>query len=294
MTKKTSLRSNVDRCELNKCQRDDNTKSLWIPESLDCNSSAIWHCIVCMKPNPIAALARLVVTALFAPIFQRLGGRRPRSGSARITSAASVARRPRRKDRSMAWVMSRDDWVVLDVEATGYSEHSEIIEIAILNPTGAVVMEQRVLPKGRIPSAATDVHGITRQMLRDCPRWPEIDATVRQHLAGKRVIAYNAEYEQRLLTQTAEKWGLPSIDILGHCAMLAYAEHRGIIGRDGYKWHKLVEACRYEGIPISGAHSAVADARNALALVLKMARGEQAKLIDENQTLPAPAAAQIG
>jgi Exonuclease len=97
------------------------------------------------------------------------------------------ARHP--KISSLDWVMSRDDWVVVDVETTGISEHSEIVEIAIVGPSGAVLLNQRVLPKGRIPSGAAQVHGITRQALKDCPSWIDIDATVRRHLAGKRVIA---------------------------------------------------------------------------------------------------------
>jgi DNA polymerase-3 subunit epsilon len=174
--------------------------------------------------------------------------------------------------------LTRNDWVVLDVEATGYTERSEIIEVGILAANGTVLMEQRVLPKGRIPKAAVEIHGITREMLKECPRWPDVESIVRQHLAGKRVIAYNAAYEERLLRQTAEKWGLPSIDILGHCAMLAYAEHRGIIGHAGYKWQKLVDACRHEGINITDAHSAVADAANARALVIKLVMDRQARL----------------
>lgn len=190
--------------------------------------------------------------------------------------------RPERTDVvNLDWVLLRDDWVVLDLETTGYTDSSEIIEIAIVAADGTALMNERVLPKGRMPRSAVAVHGITRKMLEGCPRWPDIEAAVREHLSGRPVVTYNTEFEERLLRQTSTKWSLPPFTINGRCAMLAYAAHRGIRDdrRSGFKWHKLTDACEYEGIAIAERHQALADAHLTRELVLKMAadnKGQQA------------------
>ena len=126
-------------------------------------------------------------------------------------------------------------------------------------------MNQRVRPKGRLPRSAIAIHGITRKMLKSCPQWPDVEAEARRLLVNRPVITYNAAFEVRLLRQTAERWQCDPIVIDSHCAMLAYAEHRGIRDsrRPGFKWHKLVAACAHEGIPFDNEHAALSDAQRA-------------------------------
>ena len=55
--------------------------------------------------------------------------------------------------------------------------------------------------------------------------------------------------------------------------MLEYAKYRNVPGRYGdAKWHKLLEAAAYEGVPTGGAHRALADAQMTLGLVRAVAR----------------------
>ncbi len=191
---------------------------------------------------------------------------RARSGTARVDA----------RDYSVLfdWIMERDDWVVLDLETTGYTPRSEIIEIAIVDAHGRTLLEQSVMPKGRIPKDATKIHGIDRKMLKGAPTWPEISDKVAAILVGRPVISYNAEFEVRLLWQTADKWKVPVITIDGHCAMLAYATHRAEPHkwREGeYRWHKLSNAVKVEGISAVQRHRALGDARITRELVLKVA-----------------------
>lgn len=156
------------------------------------------------------------------------------------------------------------DWLVLDTETTGISKASEIIEIAVSSAEGELIYHSYVLPKGRIPSEATAIHGITRKKIKDAPIWPEVQAQLSKVLEGRLVYCYNAEFDMRLMKQSAKKWGIEPLNIQAECAMLVYAELRGEKHpyRPGeYKWHKLTKACRYEGLAIDNAHSALGDAR---------------------------------
>ena len=162
--------------------------------------------------------------------------------------------------------------VVLDTETTGIGKTAEIVEIAILDAdTGETLYNAQVMPQGRITPGASDVHGLTRSMLGQAgaTAWPENHSEVCRLLsAADQVLTYNAEFDQRLLTQTAERYGLALPSLNWRCLMIAYA--------DGRRWFKLAEACKREGLRVSGAHRAESDARMARELWRKM--GEPSNL----------------
>lgn len=175
------------------------------------------------------------------------------------------------------WITSKFrvpyDWVVMDLETTGLGQSAEVIEIAIVSANGAVLLNQLVMPKGRIPKRVTSKTGIDRRLLRGCPHWPEIDRQVRDILRDRSVITYNADFDVRMLQQTTQKWSLPPIGVQDCCAMISYAKYRGIKHpwRKGeFKWHKMVDALRHEGIAHGKLHRALPDAMATRELVLRM------------------------
>lgn len=166
--------------------------------------------------------------------------------------------RARNRRRLWAKRLDRDDVLILDTETTGLGSRAEIVEIGILDTTGRVVYDALVMPEGRIPREASDVHGITRQTLREAGAkpWPEHHRAVMNLLQDARlIVVYNVEYDARLIAQTVERHDLAVPRRLPEwaCAMLAYAEHRGVRGRRGdYRWHKLQDTMRHEGIKVPG------------------------------------------
>ena len=171
-------------------------------------------------------------------------------------------------------VVERDDWVVLDLETTGVTKASELIEIAVVSADSTVLLNEYVMPKGRIPKEASDVHGITRDMLKGCATWTEWEPYVYEMLRDKLVITYNAEFDMRMLRQSSEKWGLEPFEYRTACAMLAYAQHRRIPHprRKGeFKWFKLQKACLEEGVEWLPNHRALSDAIATRELLLTVA-----------------------
>ena len=122
-------------------------------------------------------------------------------------------------------------YVVFDLETTGLSHrHHEIIEIAakILDPNGIqledAIFAELIKPSAPIPATATLVHGITNEMVKNAPKFPEVLSaffdfvTSRASDFGKEasvdvatiiLVAYNGQtFDLRFLVKEMEKHNL--------------------------------------------------------------------------------------
>ena len=75
--------------------------------------------------------------------------------------------------------------IFLDTETTGLDPRAEIVEIALIDHDGAVLLESLVKPTRPIPQDATRIHRITDGMVADAPTAGEVSAGV-QALPGGR------------------------------------------------------------------------------------------------------------
>jgi len=179
---------------------------------------------------------------------------------------------------AVAWARALlvDDFVVLDTETTGLHSDAEIVQIAVIDKTGAPLLETLIKPTQPIPSGATRIHGITDAKVADAPTFGQIYDTLLMAVGGKRCVIYNADYDTRLLHQS-EQWYQQRIDstwdcsemdgwrlmAVWECAMLQYAAFVG----ETSKYHGTY---RYQRLP-GGDHSALSDCHACLALIKRMA-----------------------
>lgn len=183
------------------------------------------------------------------------------------------------RDKSIRWarrLLERNDWCILDTETTGLLDDplAEIIQIGILAPDGAVLLDTLVKPLHPIPEAATAIHGITDRDVVSAPSltWviPAIEGALRTRSS---LVIYNVVYDRGLIGRALSRVfedGAQIANWIGSlnwsCAMKKYAQFIGQIGRYGdYRWQKLP--------PLEGqeAHSAITDCRATLALIRSMA-----------------------
>lgn len=163
---------------------------------------------------------------------------------------------------------------VLDTETTGLGDSDEIVQIAILDGSGAAVMRQLVKPTIPIPPVASAVHGIRDRDVENAPGFKDIYIRLSALLAGQVVIAYNMDFDWRMLRQTAARYRLPPMRTgKRDCAMKQYARFKGLRHSNGrnYVWHKLGVAAAQEGLQVIRAHDAFDDARLTLSLIHRMA-----------------------
>lgn len=156
-------------------------------------------------------------------------------------------------------------YVILDTETTGVTPYDEIIQIAVIDSWGTVLLDQLIRPmqKKYIPRPATAVHGITIEMLQGKPMFGQIAGLLQDAVHDRTVITYNADFDRRLLTQTAGFAGVALPPVTWECAMLRYAEFVGDWDdyHGNYRWHKLR----------GGDHTALGDCKATLAHIREMA-----------------------
>lgn len=177
-----------------------------------------------------------------------------------------------------ARVLLKEGFVVLDTETTGLNKgrDDEPVQIAIIDQAGTVMLDTLLKPSFPIPADATRIHGITDEMVKDAPTFADIQERFIEAIRGKRVVIYNASYDQAIIvnaTKPADPFWVHASGTT--CAMAMYAQFYGEWNdyRGSYKWQSLVNACSQQGIEVGPvpAHSALGDCLRTLALIRKMA-----------------------
>lgn len=186
----------------------------------------------------------------------------------------------RDKEQAAAWAaaaLADERAVILDTETTGLGDADQVIEVAVIDIHGNVLLDtlcRHCLP-GPIPPDASRVHGITDEMIKTAPVFPEIYGDLKAILQrASRVIVYNAAYDARLIEQTMSAWGLENFESAPFdCAMLSYAAFWGEYNEyhNSYRWQRLATAAARFGAETNGAHRALDDARMALEVIRGMA-----------------------
>ncbi len=168
--------------------------------------------------------------------------------------------------------------VVLDTETTGLDNRAEICEVAAISSmTERVLVDTLVKPFNPIPSDATRIHGITNADVHHAPQFSQVMFGNLGELLDDTTISiciYNAEYDLRLIDQSLGIGRRYQYRDNIHCVMELYALFFGAWNEwhRNYTWQSLENAARQTGLYFQGnAHSALADARMALAVLRYMA-----------------------
>jgi len=84
----------------------------------------------------------------------------------------------------------------LDLETTGINVSTDkIVEIAIvkISPDGTQVIKRKLInPEMPIPKSASDIHGITDEMVKDAPTFKSVANEIKQFIEGADLAGYNS------------------------------------------------------------------------------------------------------
>ncbi|MDQ6422616.1 3'-5' exonuclease [Paenibacillus sp. LHD-117] len=115
------------------------------------------------------------------------------------------------------------DFVILDTESTDLD--GEIVEIGVIDRFGKTLLHSLVKPVMPVPddSPATLIHGIRNSDLENAPTWAELREEVLRILQGKLVLAFNAEFDGKMVSNSCRRNKVPLISGLEwDCVMEAY------------------------------------------------------------------------
>ena len=194
------------------------------------------------------------------------------------------------KHDSIAWAKNfladLDGFMILDFETTGLPHdgiYPQPVSIAIIKVAPnisidgyKIMLNQQLKPTCEIEIGASNVHGLTAELLADKPRFRDIYPDVVKLLHKEKLVIYNAAFDSPVLDSACDAFNLPYIKPLSvSCAMLSYSAFNGERHPKykNYIWHKLTKAASYHGIAIDGAHDAAVDTILTYKLIQVIAKG---------------------
>jgi DNA polymerase III epsilon subunit-like protein len=192
------------------------------------------------------------------------------------TTMPSMRQHTLARDGAIRWAASlagRAETLFVDTETTGFGPLAEIVDIAVVDGRGQLLLDSYVRPDGPIPPDATRVHGITDGQVAGAPRWDAVYPRLAALLPGRTVVVYNAAFDLEMVNQMNRRFGLAPV-AGWQCAMLRYAEFvaEWNAKRNEYRWHKLEAALLTLG-HLPSPHRAAGDAHGCRLVVEAMARG---------------------
>ena len=192
------------------------------------------------------------------------------------------------KASATKWAQERladSNTVILDVETTGILNQdpdTEIVQLCILNTAGRPVLTMMLKPLKPMSAEVQAIHGVTNEMVQDKPFFLQVARIIAKYLEGKHVIAYNMDFDWKLMMHMFDKYNEERPKIAGaSCCMDQYSAWVGEPSKkkDGPKWQKLPN--------LSGlaSHDALSDCISTLKVMQKMAglfneASQDAELID--------------
>lgn len=204
-------------------------------------------------------------------VYQNLSGveKRPQGAKPdpRFTMQSNAPRLSVIDQISMLMGLPDEDVVIFDFETTGINETDEILSGAVITLRDGTNMlpdeNIYVCPSDPQKAAnATHIHGITPEFIAGKPEFPDVYQHFAQALHGKIWIAYNTEYDWKMIDLMCARHNLPPIvPVATVDAMQLYGRFALNWGKTVDKWRrvKLTEASEAMNVVVKDAHNAYGD-----------------------------------
>jgi len=165
----------------------------------------------------------------------------------------------------------------LDTETTGLTFYDTVVEVAIVDDDGAVLMHTLCNPGFAMSDEVIQIHGITNEMVADAPSSADVIQQVLDICRGQAVCIFNSEFDSRMIA------GLRDVVASTFCCMQKFATFYGDWSdyHCSYRWKSLSFAAKYtKFIWPSDSHRALADAlacRHVWQTIPKLEAAEEIK-----------------
>jgi len=231
---------------------------------------------VCNLPGAPRIVAEHMAEAIFAgrPEFSRDDAGRWRLSIAtpiyETTSVANVAQGSLGALTTSADVLSRLSYVVVDTETTGGRAYgsdriTEVAAVVVRDGELCDVFETLVNPCRPIPSFISQLTHITWDIVKDAPKFAEIEPQLLGVIAGNVFAAHNANFDWRFIC--AEVFRASGQQLVGRrlCTVKLARKILPQLSR-----RSLDHVANYYGVEISGRHRAAGDAIATARCLIRM------------------------
>jgi hypothetical protein len=180
--------------------------------------------------------------------------------------------------------------VIVDTETTDLGGY--LVQIAVIDTSGAVLLDTLVNPLSPISAGAHRIHGITDEQVRDAPTFAQIEPELAAVLRGRRIVTYNASFDREILRNELMRLYEPAREprpqgyeaLVGWSDAYRAASERADAWLRGRRWRCAMECYAawfgewsnyfgsYKWQPLFGGdHSALGDCRACLVTLKRMA-----------------------
>ncbi len=190
---------------------------------------------------------------------------------ARPASAEMAAIRERcrcyPRKRILSQTVGQTRFVVIDTETTGFHAYAgdEIISIALLEYQGLTatgrMFTRLINPRRHIPAVSSEIHGIYDSDVAGQPHLEAVLPTVMEFIGDAVLVGHHINFDLRFLNKYLKQHAACKLNNLWLDTMLLFASHTGRMGR-----YSLEDVARFCKVEITGRHSALGDARTAMAI----------------------------
>jgi DNA polymerase-3 subunit epsilon len=159
-------------------------------------------------------------------------------------------------------------FAVVDVETSGLSQRRDRIlqiGVVIVEGDGREIDRWSALVKLRWPLqrvGPTEIHGITRAMLRGAPPMSAALDQLTERLDGAIFTAHNAQFDGGFIERAARRRS--GFDLGPHLCTLRMSRR---LDPDRQQSHRLIDVAERFGVPLLNPHDALADAAATAAVL---------------------------
>lgn len=150
------------------------------------------------------------------------------------------------------WVLNPNA-VIIEVQSTGRDNSAEVIEVAVIDLSGTILLDTKVKPRQVIPAESVQYHGIPQHAVEGLPGWHTLGPTLLTLLAGRLVITYGLDFTRTRIQHSLRCAGA-SANLTGQvwtCMLKHYAQYWNAPGQYGdAAWQKQIDACHQQGAKI--------------------------------------------
>jgi DNA polymerase III epsilon subunit-like protein len=135
----------------------------------------------------------------------------------------------------------------LEVDTDGLYADADMLRIALVDQIGAVLYDQVFQPRRPLSPQMAHLTGITPEMVVSAPTLAEVWRSSRLVAAfvGRYILSFNLEFDQGKLSESAARYGLPALPLVGDCLMLRAQDYYG-----ASHYPKLADLCERLGAPL--------------------------------------------